>query len=200
MKKILFLNNSRYTYINTVYEHLNSFRMFSKNRFYYLHSTKKEELTVNLSNFDALFWHYSIRLPYDEIAEPTAEKISQFPGLKVLFIQDEYDHTHRVWYWIKRLGFNLVFTVVPEKGIPVVYPPSEFPNTRFVSIITGYVPCELPNNLQIKPPSQREIIFGYRGRILPIRYGQMGMDKTEIGKFVKKFCQSEGIRHDIGIT
>jgi len=196
----LFLYNATQTYTNTVFEHLNCFARYSVNRFFFGHQDQHMTFNFDLSRFDAVILHYSVRLPYDQVADSTVEALIRYSGLKVLFIQDEYEHTHRAWYWIKRLGIHLVFTVVPPEGIARIYPPEQFPGVRFVSNITGYVPEELPAENTIRPPSTREVIVGYRGRPLPIRYGQLGQEKVGIGRLVRQYCVSNGIRHDIAWT
>lgn len=155
---------------------------------------------VDLTRFDAVCIHYSIRLPFDGIPTPVVRALQDFKGLKFLFIQDEYDYTHRAWYWIKQVGFQLVFTVVPQAGITKIYPPEEFPNTRFVTNLTGYVPSDHPEATAVIAPSQRPLVIGYRGRPLPPRYGALGFEKVTIGKMVREYCRQRGIASDIAWT
>lgn len=197
---ILFLYNATQTFTNTVFEHLNSFSRYSTNRIFFCHQDQYAKVNVDLTMFDAVIIHYSIRLPFDQVADSTTEILSHYLGLKVLFIQDEYDHTKRTWYWIKKLGINLVFTVVPPEGITKVYPPEEFSGVRFVSNLTGYVPETLSVDIDLYPPSKRALIVGYRGRPLPLRYGKLGQEKVEIGRMVKQYCEVHDIQHDIEWT
>lgn len=200
MLNVLYLYNSTQTYTNTVFEHVACFGKFSRHRAFYCHQDPATTFNIDLALFDAVAIHFSIRLPYDHVSESTAEALAKFTGLKFLFIQDEYDNTHRAWYWIKKLGLQLVFTVVPAAGVERVYPAHEFPNTRFVSNLTGYVPDELDLDAAVKLPSQRSLIVGYRGRPLPIRYGRLGMEKIGIGEIVKAYCEAHGIENDIAWT
>lgn len=195
--KILAFYNSLQTYTNTVFEHINSFAKYSKHEFFFCHCDQYlKEIEIDLSFFDAIIIHYSVRLPYDEIPDVIVDKLANYRGLKVLFIQDEYNYTYRAWYWIKRLGFSLVFTVVPEANIQKVYPPAEFPSTRFVNNLTGYVPDLLPD-APVKQTSARSLVVGYRGRPLPIEYGDLGYEKVQIGNVVKRYCTANNIAHDI---
>jgi hypothetical protein len=194
---VLILYNSTQTYTNTVYEHLSSFAAHSRHRFFYVDADSHSELNVDLACFDAVGIHYSIRLPFDQISPSVAQVLGAYLGLKFLFIQDEYDDPKRTWGWIKRLDIQLVFTVVPEPSISRVYPPSEFPLTRFVSNLTGYVPEKLPPVEDLPWPSQRSLMVGYRGRPLPVRYGHLGFDKVAIGKIVKEYCDQNGVTCDI---
>ncbi len=162
-----------------------------------MHADSQCTMTVDMTRFDAVCVHYSVRLPYDEISPAVSQALQDFQGLKFLFIQDEYDNTYRAWHWIKLIGFHLVFTVVPEDGIPKIYPSTEFPNTRFVSNLTGYTPPALSQDATILPPSQRNLMIGYRGRPLPARYGALGAEKVAIGKVVREYCERLGISNDI---
>lgn len=198
MANILYLYNSSQTYTNTVFEYLSSFATYSRHRVFFCHQDQLTDFNVDLSRFDAVAIHYSVRLPFDQISSSTAKALIKFNGLKFLFIQDEYDHTKKAWYWIKKLGIRLVFTVVPTAGIERIYPACEFPDTRFINILTGYVPEEMNVfQTETRPPSQRLLMVGYRGRPLPIRYGQLGIEKVGIGKMLKTYCDAHAIKNDI---
>lgn len=194
---VLILYNSTQTYTNTVYEHLSCFATYSKNNIFYTHADFQSDLNLNLNNFDSIGIHFSLRLPFDQVSPSVENALNLYTNLKFLFIQDEYDYPKKTWYWIRKLGINLVFTVVPKSKIETVYPKSEFPHTRFVNNLTGYVPEELPPTHNLPKPSERDLIVGYRGRPLPIRYGQLGVEKIAIGQIVKSYCDENDIRNDI---
>ena len=194
---ILILYNSTQTYTNAVYEHLASFVHYSSHHYFYCHADPVSELNLDLKNFDAIGIHFSIRLPFNQISTSVEKSLKEFVGLKFVFIQDEYDYPRRTWYWIRNLGIKLVFTVVPQAGIETVYPNAEFPHTRFVTNLTGYVPETLPPTQDLPPPSERNLMVGYRGRPLPIRYGQLGIEKISIGQIVKNYCDQYHVKNDI---
>lgn len=135
----------------------------------------------------------------DQISEGMAEFLSQYKGVKGLFIQDEYDNVSRTKFWIKKISFDIVFTVVPKGFISLVYPKNEFPKTKFVNNLTGYAPENLYSlfNGEETSPSRRSIEIGYRGRNLPVKYGDLAREKIRIGMFVKQYCQLNNIVHDI---
>jgi hypothetical protein len=196
---VLILYNSSQTYTSTVYEHLTSFYKYSENNIFFANHEPTKQLVIDLSAFDAIVIHYTIRLPFDQVSDANANLLSNYSGLKILFIQDEYDYTQNAWRWIKRLGIKLVFTVVPEASVEQVYPPEQFPGVQFVSVLTGYVPDNL--NIECKPTaSKRALTIGYRGRHLPIRYGELAREKILVGSIVKNYCISNDIRHDIEWT
>src|SRR3954462_5583692 len=97
---ILYLYNATQTYTNTVFEHLSAFATYSKNRSFFGHLDPLYGIDVDFARFDAVVVHYSVRMPFDQIPESTADRLSRFAGTKAIFIQDEYDYTHRTWYWI----------------------------------------------------------------------------------------------------
>lgn len=198
--KVLLLYNASQSYTNTVFEHLNSFARYSRHEFFFCHCDARQQLDMELSRFDAVLMHYSVRLPYDQISNSITTQLRSYAGTKVLFVQDEYDHTHRVWEWIKCLGFATVFTVVPSSSVALVYPPEFFPGVRFINNLTGYVPEQLPSAVRLALPSQRNIVVGYRGRPLPLRYGQLGFDKSNIARMVETYCNARAIKHDIAST
>lgn len=200
MGTILYLYNSTQTYTDTVFQHIASFRKHSRHITHYTHHDLSSELEVDLSAYDAVCIHYSIRLPFDQLSASAVAALRRFDKLKVLFIQDEYDHTQRAWHWIRALGIKLVFTVVPEKSIREVYPVDQVPGVRFCSVLTGYVPERIDLQGAIRPPSERELLVGYRGRPLPVRYGQLGFEKVEIGRMVRAYCESHGFACDIAWT
>lgn len=197
MLNVLYLYDATQTYTNTVYEHISSLGKYSAHCSFFCHQDHTTEINFDLSGFDAICIHFTIRLPFDQISSSTAKALTEFSGLKFLFIQDEYDNTYRAWHWIKTLGIQLVFTVVPDAGIERIYPSSEFPDTRFISNLTGYVPDELNLKQDGVLPSLRPLVVGYRGRPLPVRYGRLGMEKIGIGQIVKSYCDKHGIRNDI---
>lgn len=196
---ILYLYNSTQTYTATVFEHIFSFYKYSSHRSFFSHQDQYNKLSIDLSVFDAVVIHYTIRFPFDQISDENEVFLSDYKGLKVLFIQDEYDHPHRTWSWIKRLGIQLVFTVVPQNEVLRVYPSQEFPGVRFVNVLTGYVPENIALG-SYQPPSQRQIVVGYRGRPLPIRYGDLGREKVSIGMLVANYCEKHKISYDIKWT
>jgi len=195
---VLYVYAASQTYTRTVFEHLDSFAKFSSHEWVYCCVSNFNHDRLELRLFDAIVVHYSVRLVYDQLNDKAQAKLSAYPRLKVLFIQDEYDHTNTAREVIKRVGFHLVFTVVPTHFIHVVYPPEQFPGVRFVNNLTGYAPVELLSQAgDYTPPSNRQCIIAYRGRPLPLRYGKLGQEKVFIGKNVKQYCERNRIAHDI---
>ena len=198
--KVLFLYNGTELYTPCVYEHINSFAKYSNHKIHFLHHDKDSSDDINFKIFDCIGIHYTIRMPFHEnyISTLYEEKIKNFNKLKFLFIQDEYENLLLTKKKIKELKINLVFTVIPEGKTEAIYSKKEFPNTKFINVLTGYVPDQ-KLDIEIKAPSLRPIFCGYRGRKLSVKYGELGFDKVRIAKIVKSYCQKKNLSCDIEI-
>ena len=158
--RILCIYNSSQTYTSTIIEHLESFRKFSEFSWFYLDFREFANAHLHLSDFDAVAVHYSVRLPFDQLSSDSVRKLSEYKGIKILFIQDEYYHTNKAKKLIREAGFNLVFTSVPTASIERIYPKNEFLGITFVNNLTGYVPVDLSSeNNTFIPPSKRSLVI-----------------------------------------
>jgi hypothetical protein len=197
---VLVLYDHASVFTNTVREYLESFALYSRYRVSYAAATtsNRTEPIVDLSPFDAVLIHYSVRLCYDwHILPDYAKALERFHGPKLLFIQDEYDHTNMARQWITKLGIDVVFTCVPPRYVQEVYPPSKLPNVCFVPVLTGYAPLADAEFSLRKPLAARKYVLGYRGRQLPFRYGDLGRDKVRIAIQMREALQGKGIPFDI---
>jgi hypothetical protein len=205
---LLVLYDDRSSHVGTIREHLSSFRQYSKNNVFYLPGSRGPGFAGSvlpdawdLSWFDAIILHYSIRLSLREhLPETLAGAIENFTGLKMAFIQDEYENTEIARRWIERLRFDIVFTCVPAESVERVYPRARFPGTRFIQKLTGYVPEDEALDRFALPLEQRPVHIGYRGRDLPHHYGTLGRDKYRIGVDVRHLAQQRGIPVDIEVA
>ena len=109
-------------------------------------------------------------------------EIYRFQGLKLLFLHDEYDQSGRLKDWIKDYGIQSVFSVVPEKYLATAYPPAEFPDTEFQSILTYYLPSTNLENGNYSVLHERHIDIFYRGRLAKPAHGELGRQKYQIGE------------------
>lgn len=195
---ILILYDDRSTHTVTVMEHLESFLRYSSHRVFYSIATNGAECRIDLSLFDLVILHYSVRLSLTWHLSPSyADAVRDFGGFKILFIQDEYEGTENARCWIESLGIHAVYTCVPEAYVPSVYPSSRFPKVEFIQNLTGYVPSHFESLQDFKPLPEREAFIGYRGRPLPYWFGNLGQEKITIGKRMKSICNERGIPEDI---
>ncbi len=201
---ILVLYEPESVVVSTVKAHLDGFEKYSFHRIYYAPATIGSEVEINFNLFDVIIIHYSLRLTSTGIgphipSDSITNGLENFPGLKILFIQDEYDRIKISWSWIKRLGIQTIYSSVPEKFWPQVYPKDELGQIELVHTLTGYVPEEL-EKLAIKPTEFRKLLIAYRGRNLPFWYGDLGQEKEFIGVKMSEIARAKNLPVDIEWT
>ncbi len=206
---VLMLYGDHSTHILTVREHLQAFAHHSKNNFFFLPATSEHISQTarvvpsawDFSCFDAVVLHYSVRLTYpDHFPAPLAKCLAEFDGLKILFIQDEYDNVELARRWLDRLQFDIIFTCVPKESIDLVYPRERFARTEFIPTLTGYVPDHAGIDIFATPIEDRKIYIGYRGRDLPPHYGRLGRDKFRIGVDMRRLAAERAVPVDIELS
>lgn len=196
--KILVLYDEAATQTATVIEHLQAFQLHSAGPVFFARAVRGAPLAVDLACFDLVIVHYSVRLTFPAfISAEYAAALAAYQGLKVLFIQDEYEATEQSRTWMEKLGFQLVFTCVPQQYVEEIYPKSRFPNTDFLTTLTGFVPDRFEKLRATRPLRERQTVLAYRGRALPYWYGVMGQDKQYIGVRMRELCEQRGVPCDI---
>ena len=179
-----------------VRQHLLAIKRHSSHSVSYAGATFDCKAEFPLELFDALVIHFSVRMPFATMSPDFVDRVASFSGPKILLIQDEYDMPRKACILIRKLGVQTIFTTVPEEYRHHFYPPGELPGVDFKSCLTGYIPDELPLEL-VKPLAERPVWLAYRGRKLPVWYGQLGFEKSAIAKRMKTECAARGVRHDI---
>lgn len=199
------LYDDRSTHVSTIAEHAEAFALYSRHNFHYMPATGGIPYgdtwpDPDLSAYDVALVHYSIRVSIENhLSESVARALERFRGLKVLFIQDEYDTTEVARKWMDRIGFDIVYTCVPAQYLEYVYPQARFPFTDFLPTLTGYVP-EDPYLYKYQTPlRERQVRIAYRGRMLPYFYGTLGWQKYKIGVDVRKLADDRGLNIDIEV-
>ena len=182
------------TFVSTTAEYLESIVRYSDFDVRFVHATHGAELAFDLAEFDAVFHSYCARLPFPDYVSPDyLAKLKAFRGVKILAVQDEYDHTNRLRRAIRDIGFHAVLTCVPPGMLQAIYPRKMFPGTEFITVLTGYVPEHLPLQARsMRPLRDRPIGIGYRGRDIGGRYGRLAFEKLEIGRRMREICVHAG--------
>lgn len=195
--QVLFLYQHYWNNVKTVLHHLEAFHRFSRFDVSYVSSTSK--CRYRLDDFAAIVIHYTSRVCHPGHISPCwYEAMKNFKGVKALYLQDEYENVHLARKTFADLQFDFVFTCVPDSEIEKVYPKRMFPKTTFVNVLTGYVPLDIDDIPEGPPMAQRKTLIGYRGRNLGYWYGDLGQEKVEIGRRMKRVCQERGLPVDIG--
>lgn len=200
---ILVLYELHSSYVGTIKEHINAFAWYSAHNIFYAPASQNE-CRYDLSAFDVIIIHYSLRLTIRvgacTLSEDYQQKVQEFGGYKVLFLQDEYENTNLSKARARELGVNVIYTCVPLEQRSKVYFDDEFPHTRFMHNLTGYVSEQTGIERYYKPFEERENLIGYRGRNLPYYYGALGHEKYDIGLHMKQICMQRNIKSDIEVT
>lgn len=206
MHRTLILYKRSQTFTNTVFNHL---KIFSDDSSFSRHQLRVSYLDLDivsqddldtLNRYDSIGIHYSIRLPYSQLTPVHIRALRESKRFLYLFLQDEYDHTNLTSATIQELGVGLVFSCVPSQSIETIYPPAKFPGTKFISVLTGYTNSSSGSYLFVPKTSNRPILIGYRGRSLPLRYGQLGFMKREIGEYFTQFLSPLDHTFDISVS
>lgn len=184
---------------STVTDHLDAFRRFSRHNVFELSFIRELPSRVALERFDVLAIHYSTALGYyvDHYISPDArQRVRDFPGLKVAFIQDEYRMIDRVHEVLRFLGIDVLFTCVPTPEIEKVYPSAKLPEVTKINNLTGYVPEALLSR-PVVPIAERPIDVGYRTRKPPYWLGELGVEKWRIADRFREHARDAGLRLDV---
>lgn len=183
----------------TVTDHLDAFRKYSRHRFRELSFLRRLPAALDLSRFDVLVIHYSIAIGYlseHYISQEAKQRVRDFPGLKVVFIQDEYRAIDTVIEALRFMRIDVLFTCVPEDEIEKVYPAAKLPGLVKINNLTGYVP-EALQGLRVAPIAGRPIDVGYRARKPPFWLGELGYEKWNIVDRFVDHVRGRGLRLDL---
>lgn len=145
--------------------------------------------------FDAIIVHYSASFHYGYFRDSlNFERLCAYDGPVAVFSQDDYDRTDRIKDGLRRLSPRLFFTVVPDQSASLVF--AEFSGIRILNCLTGFVPERL-ENFRAGPIADRPIHVGYRGRLLPAWFGELGLEKVVIGRKMRGHCRERLVPCDI---
>ncbi|MCP3413825.1 hypothetical protein NLM16_06925 [Bradyrhizobium brasilense] len=183
--------------VPTTLEYLTALKDLPGCEVQFVHCTDDARLNFDINEFDVLINSYSARLCFDWYLNPDyVRAVLSFRGLKIAIAQDEYDRTGVLRSAIRRLGFHVLLTSVQKEFWPLVYPAMQLPGVALRQVLTGYAPAAHPDR-RIKPLADRPFPIGYRGRQIGARYGRLGFEKFEIGRYMAALCDELGQPHNI---
>lgn len=182
---------------NALADHINSFQKHSQHNIFVLSSVGDLPADFNIDAFDVLVIHYSIVIiGTSYLSEWAKDRIANFKGLKVQYIQDEYREINRFQIEIDRLGIDLLFTCIPSHLWKYTYPDHILPRVTLRPTLTGYVPEHLLS-LPAKPIAERSTDVFYRGRKVPYWIGSATMEKYEIAQEFSRRARDSGLVLDL---
>jgi glycosyltransferase involved in cell wall biosynthesis len=153
---------------------------------------------LNLDRFSGIIIHNSVSYNIENLRsldKLTVRKLNDFEGIKVLFKQDENYRFRELADYIGEVGFDVVYTCLPESDIEKIYPRAKVGTPRFVRMLTGYV---TPTLRAISPTMEtRPIDIGYRGSIQPLSFGRLAYEKRKIGDDMARLLVNRNLSLDI---
>lgn len=199
-RRILLLSSPPPNNAKTIYDHLKAFEGYSSHHVFSIStlSTVRQAILDRWfqKNFDVLVLHYSIYTP-TYLNEEEKRAIGDFPGLKVMFIQDEHRNINAVHDGLRLMKIDVLFTCIPELEIEKVYPDNQLPNLRKINTLTGYVPTDLLKSQRPRAYQDRTIDVGYRSRKIPLWMGALAKEKWEIVTKFQAAASSYGLLTDL---
>lgn len=195
---ILLLCDNNRSHANTLLDHIAAFTELSAHDICIFNPRflKKNRL-LDLDEFDVLIIHYSLLIINDIYLSPAfREKIKNYKGLKIQFIQDDYRWVDQIAAMIRFLGMHVLFTLYPTDQIARVWDASRLPGVVSCSTLAGYIPDSLLT-IESPPYETRPLDIGYRGRDLPYWLGEFAQEKAWIAKGVRDRADRYGLRCDI---
>ncbi|WOF73269.1 hypothetical protein QMT40_000899 [Parvibaculaceae bacterium PLY_AMNH_Bact1] len=198
-KKMLVAYSASSTFTSTIVEYLVGLKKYVHFDIDYLHVTHDAIPDFDLNDYDVVFHNFCARLCFEGyVSEAYREELKNFRGLKIVSVQDDYDRTSVLHRQIRELGFHVVVTCIQPEFWHLAYPEAEIPGVTLVQALTGYVPEDLSDaHVTPKPLAERTVTVSYRGGHLPAKYGRLGWEKCEIGRYVREECERRGVSHDI---
>lgn len=198
--RILLLCDENPRDANTLLDHIRSFRKYSRHRVRTFNPKGvKRTQTLDFKEFDVVVVHWSLSLIHDHYLHGSfRDQLSRFGGLKVHLIQDDYRWVDRMTEEQRRIGINVLFTLVSPEHFDKIWTP-RLPGVRLISTLPGYVPQELLER-PVKAIRNRERDIVYRGREVPWWLGRLGQEKVLIGRGVRERAAQAGLNADIAWT
>jgi hypothetical protein len=197
-RSILLLCDDSRSQAGNVLQHIQALRTLSRHQVYSLNPVDRPDSAalVDLDEFDVVLIHYTIMVASGRYLAPVlAEKVARFRGLKVQLIQDEYRSVDMVSSKIRELGIDVLYTCIPSPEREEIYG-ERLPGVLLVTTLPGFVPDELVSR-DVPRLEQRRIDVGYRGREVPYWLGQLGREKSEVGRGFLERVKGSGLRCDI---
>lgn len=181
----------------TIIDHVDAFGKYSRHRIRLWSTRGGLPSEEELKQFDCIVVHYSMSLLYDAyVSRDSLERLRNFPGMKLLFLQDEYRRVNFTCDKIRYAKIDTLFTCAPKGGVAEKIYAGLNGEVSLVTTLTGYVP-EALTELKTNPIAQRSIDVGYRARKCPFWYGRKSHEKYLIGKQFVERTKNSNLRNDV---
>ncbi len=149
-----------------------------------------------------VFLHYSLFSPQGYMLNgPMREFLRTVNAYKVAFFQDEFHFCQQRFQFVNEIGVDFIYTHVHTEDIPSVWG-RYTPRARARFNYPGYVDSEMVDAARRfgRPPAQRDVDVGYRGRPLAPYMGSGSVEKAMIGDRFRELAAATSLRVDIDTT
>jgi hypothetical protein len=146
-----------------------------------------------------VFLHYSLFSPEGYMLnDPMREFLRTTDAYKVAFFQDEFHFCRQRFQFVNEVGVDFIYTHVHTEDIPSVWGRYS-PAARARFNYPGYVDREMVNAARrfARPPEERDVDVGYRGRPLAPYMGSGSVEKAMIGDRFRELAATTSLRVDI---
>ncbi len=196
---------------NTILDNVFCFQRYDlENEYFYFNIYNgrfpKDYKWIDETMFDAVMFHCTalgLRESDEYWEDYTAlmqQVFGKMPCKKIIFVQDDYTLTGRIWDFIKAVDVGKIYTVMREQDYSVLYPKDKVGNIDIETVLTGYVEESYIKRLPFVKHSARELDIVYRANKLPYDFGKLGQLKYEIVNYFKKALEGSGLLYDINNT
>jgi hypothetical protein len=196
--KILVLHAKKSKLVRkTIDDYLYSFKRYGKgSKFYYFNALRGIPKILTRISFDAVIIHYTLlaqryfRNDYQKFLKSISNlKLIKVP--KIIFPQDEYNHTNDLLDFINEFDVKTVFSCAQKSEFFKLYGLKNAAKLDYFHVYPGYADENTLKRIDsyFIPSQQRTIDIGYRGRKLPFWTGRYTQKKFEIGERVKEYCK-----------
>lgn len=176
---------------STINDHLHALNHLPGLTTYELSTVKVLPSQLDLDMFDAIIIHYTTQLgefSNHYLNTEARTRIGASRGVKVAFIQDEYREASRVHDALQEMNVTLLYTLLSEKDVLLVYPKEKLPNTKIKRVLAAYVPERLLE-ITLPPIAARPILVSYRARKMPVWLGSLAVEKWQIAVSFLKYAE-----------
>lgn len=169
---------------STVKYHWRSFKQYASAHCYYWNLFVApvprflKIINFDLIIFDTLFWDVKWNRERFKKLIKRCRSLARYSGRKIAIPQDEYINMDLACDFIKEIGIDQIYTVIPESEWKKVYRTVDFRRVEFFRVLTGYIDDELRSKIEGLSGKQhkRIIDIGYRSAFHP-RLGSQGLRK-----------------------
>lgn len=196
-REVLLLCDCRHGGAKTIDSHIDGLVRHSRHELHVANMLGDIPPRLALERFDVVLVHYTLMANHRAYLSPSARtRLAAYPGLKAVFVQDEYRWVNSTVELLQQIGVHALFTCVPPEEMEKVYPEDKLPSVVKINTLTGYVDASLVER-PVPPLSDRPVDVGYRARDLPAWLGELGQEKVRIGRRFAEDARGQGLRTDI---